>query len=181
MNTWLQLGLSAFVIGVVYLAARALAVYIGTRGERLVVCPETKDYAVVELDATTAARKSLRGKSWTHLKDCSRWETRARCDEPCLHQIAESADGCLVRAYVDKFYRDKHCAICHKPIGPIDWVEHMPGALGPDGRTVTWDAVPTKELPRFLKTHLPVCWDCHITESFRRDHALLVTDRPWTH
>jgi hypothetical protein len=28
-----------------------------------------------------------------------------------------------------------------------------------------------------LDAYLPVCWDCHIAGSFRREHADLVTDR----
>ena len=29
-----------------------------------------------------------------------------------------------------------------------------------------------------MGTHLPVCWNCHIAESFRREHPELVVDRP---
>ena len=31
--------------------------------------------------------------------------------------------------------------------------------------------------PVMLDSYLPVCWDCHIAESFRREHPELVTDR----
>jgi hypothetical protein len=181
MNIYVLITLAASGIAIIYVVARALVVYVGMRGKRLVICPETKDYAVVELDAAKAARKSLLGQSWMHFEYCTRWRTRTRCDEPCLQQITDAADGCLVRAYVDRFYRGKECAICHRPIGAIDWTEHMPATLGSDGRTVTWDATPSDELPRLLKYHLPVCWNCHVATSFRRDHAALVTDRPWIH
>jgi hypothetical protein len=30
-----------------------------------------------------------------------------------------------------------------------------------------------------LETHLPVCWDCYIAQSFVREHPDLVVYRPW--
>jgi hypothetical protein len=30
-----------------------------------------------------------------------------------------------------------------------------------------------------LQTHLPVCWDCYIAQTFRRDHPDMVVYRPW--
>jgi hypothetical protein len=33
-------------------------------------------------------------------------------------------------------------------------------------------------LQETFATHQPVCWDCHIAQTFRREHAELVTDRP---
>jgi hypothetical protein len=178
MNTWLLIAFVAFSLTAVYVAARALTVYLHWRGQRLVTCPETREYAVVEIDAAQAARQSLAGKSHLELRDCSRWDERGPCAEPCLNQIVEATDGCLVRSYVERFYEGKACAICRKPIGPIDWTRHMPAAIDQEGRTITWDMVPAKLLPRFLNTHLPVCWDCHIATSFRREHSALVTDRP---
>ena len=35
-----------------------------------------------------------------------------------------------------------------------------------------------EQLPEIFATHQPVCWNCHIAESFRRLHPELVTDRP---
>jgi hypothetical protein len=28
-----------------------------------------------------------------------------------------------------------------------------------------------------MQTHLPVCWNCHIAQEFRREHSELVVDR----
>jgi hypothetical protein len=29
-----------------------------------------------------------------------------------------------------------------------------------------------------LATHVPVCWDCRVAKTFRREHPELLTDRP---
>jgi hypothetical protein len=34
-----------------------------------------------------------------------------------------------------------------------------------------------QDLPKAFSTHQPVCWNCHVTENFRRLHPRLVTDR----
>jgi hypothetical protein len=44
--------------------------------------------------------------------------------------------------------------------------------------TVSWDDVPPEKLADVFQTYQPVCWSCHIAETFRRDHPELVTDRP---
>src|ERR1041385_3961792 len=108
MNPWLTLFLLASATAILYAAARATYLYYHWRGDRLVVCPESHDYAAVVVDAKDAAKTSLTGKPAVHLADCRRWAERDRCAEPCLKQIFESADGCLVRTYVDNFYCGKH-------------------------------------------------------------------------
>jgi hypothetical protein len=32
-----------------------------------------------------------------------------------------------------------------------------------------------------LQTHLPVCWDCYIAQTFRLEHPDMVVFRPWPH
>jgi len=181
MNPWLTLLLLTFGGAILYAAARATYVYYHWRGDRLVVCPETRDYAAVVVDAKHAATTAFTGKPALHLADCHRWAERERCAEPCLAQIVESADGCLVRTYVDNFYRGKTCAICRKPFLDVGWTEHLPAAIDDNGNTVTWDKVAVQQLPKFLTSHMPVCWDCHVAATFRREHNSLVTDRPWQH
>jgi hypothetical protein len=43
--------------------------------------------------------------------------------------------------------------------------------------TLQWTAIPPEKLGEVFATARPVCWDCHIAESFRREHTELVTDR----
>ncbi len=178
MNVWMLLLIFGIGLVVVYAAGRAMYVYLHLLGKRLVVCPETQEYAAVELDAAKAAAKSLEGKTWMRLKNCNRWAERDRCAEPCLKQIVEAPDGCLVTAYVDNFYHDKRCAICNKRFIDVGWTDRLPAALDDDGKTVRWDELRVERLPKFLDNHLPVCWDCHVAETFRREHKEMVTDRP---
>jgi len=39
--------------------------------------------------------------------------------------------------------------------------------------------LPPERLRATISNHPPVCWDCHIAETFRRTYPELVTDRPW--
>jgi hypothetical protein len=79
---------------------------------------------------------------------------------------------------VAKWYEGKSCVFCHKPIGPLQHLDHAPALLGPDFRTAEWKGIRPEQLPEVFATHQPVCWNCHIAESFRRLHPNLVTDRP---
>jgi len=69
------------------------------------------------------------------------------------------------------------CVYCHKPFGEIHWHDHPPGLVDEQGKTVQWNEIPLENLQQTLNTHWPVCWNCHIAESFRRQHPELVTDR----
>jgi integrase len=50
--------------------------------------------------------------------------------------------------------------------------------MGPDRKTVQWSDLPAEKLPQVFETHRPVCWSCHIAQTFRRGHPELVVDRP---
>jgi hypothetical protein len=50
--------------------------------------------------------------------------------------------------------------------------------MSPDGRTMEWGEVRVEDLPEVLRTHRPVCWNCHVAESFRRQYPDLVIDAP---
>jgi uncharacterized protein DUF1761 len=63
-----------------------ISIFSRYRGSRLVTCPETKDTAVVELDARHAAVTGMGGHEDLRLKSCTRWPERAGCDEDCLPQ-----------------------------------------------------------------------------------------------
>lgn len=59
-------------------------------------------------------------------------------------------------------------------------MERKPALMSPERRTVEWHEVPAETLPEVLSTYRPVCWSCHIAESFRREHPELVIERPRT-
>jgi len=50
--------------------------------------------------------------------------------------------------------------------------------MSPDRETVQWHEVPAEKLMTMLSTHPPVCWNCHIAESFVRKHPDLVVESP---
>jgi len=183
MNTLVYafiLSFAGLALGVaLYWAFRGVRAYSRTRGKRLVTCPETHCTAAVELDAKAAALKAFRGGTYLCLQDCSRWPESKDCAQECLPQIESLGQGCLVRNIVVGWYTGKACVFCHKPVdNAADWTGHLPALLTPDSTTVTWGDVPPEKLPEVFQTYQPVCWSCHIAETFRREHPELVIDRP---
>jgi hypothetical protein len=178
--TWFILSLGIVAAGVVIVSLfRGTRVFLRTRGKRLVTCPENHCVAAVELDAKGAGLRAVRGGDFLCLQDCSRWPERQNCGQECLSQVEELGEGCLVRNIVADWYKGKTCVYCHKPVDDSkDWAGHIPALLTPEARTVSWEEVPAEKLPEIFVTHQPVCWSCHIAESFRRQHPELVVDRP---
>jgi hypothetical protein len=152
--------------------------YVSFRGQRVVTCPETLQPAGVEVDATHAALTAYRGRLDLRLRTCSRWPERESCGQECLRQIEAAPAECLVRTMLNAFYLGERCAFCGKPFGTIHWHDHKPGLVSPQGRTTEWHEVAAEELPKVLETHRPVCWNCHVAETFRREHPELVVERP---
>jgi len=153
--------------------------YFRLRGKRLITCPENHRPAAVALDASHAAREAIFGAPHLRLSECSRWPERQGCGQECLKQIEFAPEDCLVRTIVTKWYANRHCAVCSRPIHEVEWMGHKPALSDPKGKIVHWGAVPPEELPEVFSTHRPVCWDCAIAESLRREHPELVTERPW--
>ena len=172
--------IAIFIAGLaIFAAIRGTFAFFRARGKRLVTCPETHCAAAVELDAKGAGLKAFRGGDYLCLQDCSRWPDRQDCGQECLSQVEALGNGCLARNVVAEWYKGKVCVYCHKPVdNPAEWTGHAPALLTPDLKTVGWDEVPAEKLVEVFSTHQPVCWSCHIAESFRRQHPELVTDRP---
>lgn len=173
---WSLVALAA-VGGVIWLSI-GLRTYLRYRGERLVVCPETHKAAAVDVDAGVAARAALGGSLNLRLSDCSRWPEREGCGQDCLSQVEADPASCMVWNIVARWYADKNCALCGKPFGEIHWHDHRPALLDTEMRTVQWTEVAPEKLPEVFATHWPVCWNCHVAESFRRQHPELVVNRP---
>jgi hypothetical protein len=148
------------------------------RGERLVVCPETLAAAAVTIDTGHAALTALvEGCPDVRIAACSRWAERGRCEEPCLIEVEAAGRAGTVQAVVDGWYEARTCGYCGKPIASAS-PRHPRALLGPDGVSVAWSDVPADRLPQLFQTHQAVCGDCHLIETFRREHADLVVDRP---
>jgi hypothetical protein len=176
----LILSLSGLAIGItLFTSFRGVRAYLRARGKRLVTCPETHCAAAVELDAKGAGLKAFRGGTYLCLKDCSRWPEKQDCAQDCLTEVEALGQGCLVRNIVAGWYKGKSCVYCHNAVDNVaEWTGHTPALLTPDGKTVSWSDVLAEKLPEIFATHKPVCWSCHIAETFRREHPELVTDRP---
>jgi len=162
---------------VVLRAIPGIRAYFAFRGKRLVTCPETHKAAAVDVAAREAALGAFFNEPTLRLVECSRWPERENCGQECLEQVEVDPQNCLVWNLVSKWYEGKDCVFCHKPIGPLHHLDHAPALLGPDSKTAEWKQVRPEELPEIFATHRPVCWNCHVTESFRRLHPELVTDR----
>ena len=174
------LSLCGLAVGVtIFASARGVRAYFRARGKRLVTCPETQCAAAVELDARTAALTAMRGASRFCLQDCSRWPEKQDCAQDCLQQMETLGQGCLVRNIVGQWYHGKTCVYCHKPLDKAEeWTGHTPALLAPDMKTIPWGEVAPEKLPEVFEKFQPVCWSCHVAETFRRVHPELVTDRP---
>ncbi|HEX8070469.1 MAG TPA: hypothetical protein VF546_10990 [Pyrinomonadaceae bacterium] len=175
------LGLYVALTALYDVARAALGAYRRYRGRRLVVCPETREYVAVEVDAAHAAATAPHGHTDLRLATCTRWPERAGCDEACVAQIERAPEDCLVARQVNDWYAARACVYCGAEFGPVNWHEHAPALRAPDGRTVQWTEVAPERLPEIFRTHQPVCWNCHVAQSFRAAHADIVVERPWVH
>jgi len=148
------------------------------RGKRLVTCPETHHPAAVDLDLKRVALTVATGKGPLRLRQCSRWPERHDCGQECLRQIEAAPQECLIRTIVSRWYEGKACALCGVPLEGVQEWGHGLGLLAPDGMTIEWREVPGERLPEVLQSHRPICWNCQVAESFRRNYPDLVIDRP---
>ena len=179
----LVISLAALIVGLAtayYWLRAAWPVFWRMRGPRVVTCPETGRSAGVCVDAGHAATTAFHAHPELRLRACSRWPEKLDCGQDCLRQIEAAPEDCLVRTRLTRFYEGKRCAYCARAFGAIHWHDHRPALLEPDGRTVEWRELAPEQVPAALAAGKPVCWNCHVAETFRREHPDLVTDRPWT-
>lgn len=156
----------------------ALRTYLKFRGKRIVSCPENHCDAAVRVAAGKAAYGAMFGGDQLKLSECSRWPEKQACGQDCLGQIEDDPEACLVWTIVSQWFQGKECAYCHKPFVEIHWHDHPPALRDTKGKTFQWNEVPAENLHGILKTHSPVCWNCHIAETFRREHPEMVVNRP---
>ena len=166
-------------LGVLFVFGRRLAgAFLRYRGTRVVVCPECREMVAVKVDARHAAFSAPQGHPDLRLESCTRWPEKAGCGQECLGQIEAAPQACLLRNILGDWYQGKSCAFCGRSFHAIHWHDHAPGLVAPDGKIVAWDAFRAEQVLDVLATHKPVCWDCRVAESFRRENPELVVDRP---
>src|SRR5689334_15066870 len=121
--------IAAAALVVVYLAARAaykilkikFDAYMLYRGKRVVVCPETRKYVAVDVDAVHAAATANEEEAELRLSSCTRWPERADCDQDCVYQIANAPEDCAVRKMLEDFYEGRSCVLCKKHLSGPRW------------------------------------------------------------
>ena len=156
--------------------ARAVRTYRAMRGTRVVRCPATGEPAAVEVDPLDAAVAAASGGEMLRIRECTRWPEHAPCGQGCLEQIAAAPAECLARTMLARWYEDRACTLCGKPFGELHWLDHRPAILDRKGKTIEWREVRAETLPDVLSTHRPVCWNCHVAETFRRQYPELVIE-----
>jgi hypothetical protein len=153
--------------------------YFRYKDSKIIYCPDTGEAAIVEVDAVHAALTSMVGKPDIRLQNCWRWPLHEDCGQQCLTQLDMAPAECLVQGVLMKWYNFKSCVYCGKPFAEIHWASHKPALQSPEGKLVEWREVPIQDIETVMQTYRPVCWDCNIAQSFRRDHPELVVYRPW--
>jgi len=172
------------VAGVAYLIHRLL---LGGRefskfsGKMLVTCPETHETVAVRVAAGRAALARITGNERVELSQCTRWPERKDCDQACLGELEADPEKHSVWKIVSRWYEGKSCIYCRRPIGELHHLDHPPGLIDQQGKLIEWEKIPAEKLPKELASARAVCWNCTVVEGFRREHAELVTDRPWKH
>lgn len=146
------------------------------RGVRLVACPETGNVAAVGFSRMHAAVTAVLGEGpEAKLARCSRWPEREGCDQACVPQ-AQAPDA-TVTSLITHWSGERRCALCSKPLAEDALVGHHVTLRTGDGTTTEWPNMAPETLPAALRACQPVCWNCHIAETFRRQHPELVLDR----
>ena len=92
--------------------------------------------------------------------------------------VKRNPHDAAMTAQLKHYFEGKECATCSQPIPPVHAFEPRPGLL--HARTheaIAWDDIPSDNLSETLESHLPICSNCLITETFRRQHPELVVER----
>ncbi|MFB3854402.1 MAG: hypothetical protein ACE148_11335 [Vicinamibacterales bacterium] len=174
---YLVLAIAAVIAG--FFVVQFVRRYQQLKGTRLVSCPDNHRTVAVEIDPRRAALGAVVGKPRFELRECSRWPEKKGCGRECLSQIEAAPVDCLVRTRLSAWYQGKSCGICGKKIGAIEWHQHRPALLRADRVSVEWQDLEAERLDEILSTHSPICWNCHVIETFRRTHPDKVVDNPW--
>ncbi len=151
-------------------------------GQMLVTCPENQKHAAVRVATFRAALTEFFNIGRTQLSRCSRWPERRDCDQNCLCQIERHPEDHRVWNIASQWFTGERCAYCKKLIAPLSHLDHAPALLNlADGRTVEWRNLSAEQLPEAFSDCMPVCWNCHITETFLRKFPGRAVMRPWRH
>jgi hypothetical protein len=178
MATETYIVIALLAIAIVFVSRRVWEA-LQFRGKMLVTCPETMQPAAVKVDLRRAAVKAVVGRHELELCDCSRWPERGDCDQDCLAQVERDPENHRVWTIASHWFAGKKCVYCHKPIENLSHLDRSPALLDRDRKTAEWEEFPAESLPGAFSRDLPVCWSCHMTQKFVREHPDLVVFRHW--
>jgi hypothetical protein len=131
-TTSLAVTISVLLAALVFQGVRT---WLELRGTRLVICPATRTPAAVEVDVRHTVITGAAGLRELRVRDCSQWPERNGCGQICLSEIEEAPCDCLAHEVVRRWFQDKSCALCGRPIGPA-YGQGQPPAFNcrPQGR-----------------------------------------------
>lgn len=184
MATEQYLVIALLVIAAAFLTRRLVAAAYAWKyhGMMLVTCPENHKPAAVKVATARAALHEFIKRGHLELGDCSRFHGRPDCDQDCLREIEDSPAEHRVWNIASQWFQGKQCVYCHKPIEPPSHIDHAPALMRiVDRKTVEWKNLPAEELPNAFAECVPVCWSCHMTETFLRKFPEKAVVRPWQH
>ena len=76
------------------------------------------------------------------------------------------------------FFEGKACAACGRSIQPTHAGDLRPGLLNlTTHAAMAWNDIPPRNLSATLEAHAPICSNCLLLETFRRQHPELIVDR----
>jgi len=175
--TYFIIALAVFCL-VYYVIPPAIDAYVKFRGKRVLICPETRNPVGVDVDVKHAVSTAVFSRRPDlRLTRCSRWPERHDCEQDCVLQVRMAPADTLVRTILNEFYKGKKCVFCGLSFGEVHLFDQKPALLSPEGVTIEWEVVRPESLPGVLRTHKPVCWNCHIAETFRKEFGDLVVER----
>ncbi len=174
MGTGIGLAFAALVL--VAMTIVFVGLYVRYRGKRIVTCPETNLPVSTEINAALAAGTWVATQPRFVVTACSRWPEHAGCEQACALQIEAAPEETLVRTIVTRWYAERNCVYCAKPIADIGGFV-SPALLTSDGELCEWADVAADDLPRFLANSVAVCATCELAEDFRRRFPDRVSDR----
>ena len=159
------------------LSVRVVSVLYKHYGALVVMCPENRHTAGVELDVRRALVTGLVSSPGLRLASCSRWPEREGCGQECLSQIASGPEDCLVRRILSEWYGKQKCVFCGQPFGNIQWAVQKPALQVAGKASCDVGSIPAERLPEVLATAKAVCFACHTANTWVREHPDLMTDR----
>jgi hypothetical protein len=81
-------------------------------------------------------------------------------------------------AQLKTFLEGKPCGDCGRPIAVVHAGDIRPGLLNPQTHEATgWADIVPANLPAMFESHVPICANCLVSHTFRREYPDLVVDR----